>query len=85
MKLRTITRNRSDVDLTWWIRFQCVSSHLYHLTDISCHDFQVLRQADTIRDLTTTSEKLSSLEEAERSLRDRAESAEAELVCIHLI
>ena len=41
----------------------------------------MLQQADTIRDLNTTSDKLSSLESAERALRERAESAEAELVC----
>lgn len=43
------------------------------------YERQVLLQADTIRDLTITSDKLSNLESVERSLREQAESAQAEL------
>uniref|UniRef100_A0A7I4FVD3 Nucleoprotein TPR/MLP1 domain-containing protein n=1 Tax=Physcomitrium patens TaxID=3218 RepID=A0A7I4FVD3_PHYPA len=45
---------------------------------------QVLLQADTIRELTATSEKLSNLESVEQTLRERAESAEAELGSLHV-
>ncbi len=42
---------------------------------------QVLLQADTIRELTVTSDKLSKLENLEKALHGRAEKSEAELVC----
>jgi hypothetical protein len=45
------------------------------------YERQVLLQADTIRELTVTSDKLSKLENLEKALHGRAEKAEAELVC----
>lgn len=48
------------------------------------YERQVLLQAETIRELTTASDKLSILESAERSLRERAESAEADLGTLHV-
>jgi len=88
--LRTITRDRFElytylVDLEF--RTVAFVYHLYRfrlfIQSYNGLHFQVLLQAETIRDLTTTSDKLSSLESEERSLRERAESAEAELVCTY--
>jgi hypothetical protein len=45
------------------------------------YERQVLLQADTIRELTLTSDKLSKLENLEKALHGRAEKSEAELVC----
>jgi len=42
---------------------------------------QVLLQADTIRELTVISDKLSRLENVERALHAHTEKAKAELVC----
>ncbi|CAK9875904.1 unnamed protein product [Sphagnum jensenii] len=43
------------------------------------YERQVLLQADTIRELTVTSDKLSKLENLEKALHGRAEKSEAEL------